>query len=142
MLSARVQVARVALLAAIYVAVARLGLLMGAIHGFATLVWPASGIALAAIVTWRELWPGIAMGAFAVNVWVGAPWYVAVGIAAGNTLEAVVGAYALRRFQRIEGVYGALRLIVYAATLSTVISATLGPASLVAGHVIGSAGAG
>jgi signal transduction histidine kinase len=139
---ASANVVRVVVLAGIYITVARLGLLIAPVHGFATLVWPASGIALAAVVARRELWPGVALGAFVVNMWVGAPWYVAFGIAAGNTLEAVVGAYALRRFARaphpIRTLQDALALLVYAAVLSTAISATLGPATLVAGHVIGS----
>src|SRR5437763_3754421 len=51
---------RVLLVAAIYVIVARLGLLMDAVSGFATLVWPATGIGLAALVVFGyELWPGI-----------------------------------------------------------------------------------
>ncbi len=132
---------RVALLALVYVAVARLGLLMDAVHGFATLVWPASGIALAALVARRELWPGVALGAFVVNCWVGAPWYAAVGIATGNTLEAIVGAYAVRHlgagsrsFERLRDAFG---LIVGAAILSTTLSATVGVASLAAAHVLG-----
>ncbi len=132
--------ARIALLALVYAAVARLGLLMGAVHGFATLVWPASGIALAAIVARRDLWPGVALGAFVVNLWVGAPWYVAAGIATGNTLEAVVGAYALRRVAgapwSLDRLSDAFTLIVGAAMLSTILSATLGVASLTAAHVL------
>jgi signal transduction histidine kinase len=140
MRSGPAQLVEAAALAAVYVAVARLGLLMDAVHGFATLVWPASGIALAALVARRSLWPAVAVGAFVVNVWIGAPWYVAAGIAVGNTLEAVVGAYALRRLSRVRGPIKTLRealvLIGYAAMLSTAISATVGPGSLVVGHVI------
>ena len=94
---------RIALLAAVYTIVGRLGLLMDPVAGFATLVWPPSGIALAALVLYgRALWPGVALGAFFVNIWVGAPMPVALGIAAGNTLEARarrVGAFAHLRLQ-------------------------------------------
>ena len=91
-------IGRVVLLAAVYVVVARLGLKMDAVSGFATLVWAPTGISLAALlISGQHLWPGIALGAVIVNVWTGAPVPVACGIALGNTLEAVVGAYALRR---------------------------------------------
>jgi len=41
---------RLVTLALVYITVAKLGLMMDAISGFATLVWPATGIALAALV--------------------------------------------------------------------------------------------
>src|SRR5690349_8789936 len=78
---------------AIYVVTAKLGLRLDAVSGFATLVWPPTGIALAALVLFgRRLWPAIAAGALVVNWTMGAPLVVALGIAVGNTLEAVVGA--------------------------------------------------
>ncbi|HEY6100939.1 MAG TPA: MASE1 domain-containing protein, partial [Anaeromyxobacter sp.] len=67
-------VARVVTLAIAYVIAARLGLMMDAVEGFATLLWPPSGIALAALLLGgRRLWPGIAAGAFVVNALTGAP---------------------------------------------------------------------
>ncbi|HEX6837835.1 MAG TPA: MASE1 domain-containing protein, partial [Polyangia bacterium] len=91
-------IAAIAGLAAVYAAAAKLGLLMDAVSGFATLVWPAAGIALVALLRMGvRVWPGVFVGAFVVNVWTGAPPLVALGIAAGNTLEAVVGAWAIRR---------------------------------------------
>ncbi|HXN41601.1 MAG TPA: MASE1 domain-containing protein, partial [Myxococcaceae bacterium] len=88
---------------AAYVVTARLGLLLDAVGGFATLVWPPSGIALAALlIGGYRLWPAIALGAVVVNAWVGAPLGVALGIAVGNTLEAYLGAYLLRRVAHFE----------------------------------------
>lgn len=50
---------------AAYVVTARLGLMLDAVGGFATLVWPPSGIALAALlIGGYRLWPAIALGAF------------------------------------------------------------------------------
>jgi hypothetical protein len=43
-------VAALVVLTAVYVATARFGLTLDAVAGFATLVWPASGISLAALV--------------------------------------------------------------------------------------------
>jgi integral membrane sensor domain MASE1 len=51
---------RIAAIAVLYVLAARAGLQLDAISGFATLVWPPSGIALAALLLGGyELWPGI-----------------------------------------------------------------------------------
>ncbi|MDQ3997644.1 MAG: MASE1 domain-containing protein [Gemmatimonadota bacterium] len=134
-------VAAVVGLATIYVAAARFGLELDAVAGFATLVWPATGIALAALVTFGyRLWPGIFVGAVVANLLTGAPLLPALGIGVGNTLEAVVGTYALRRIpgfrpslDRVRDVVG---LIVLAAGLSTMVSATIGVASLYLGGVV------
>jgi integral membrane sensor domain MASE1 len=86
-----------ALLAVVYAIVAKLGLALDAVSGFATLVWPPTGISLVAILMLGyRVWPGVAAGAFAANVWSGAPAGVALGIAVGNTSEALLGALALK----------------------------------------------
>src|SRR3989442_4639881 len=86
-----------------YTVTARLGLRMDAVAGFATLVWPPTGIALAALILfgWR-LWPGVFAGALCVNLLVGASLPAASRIAAGNTLEALAGALLLRAVTRLE----------------------------------------
>jgi signal transduction histidine kinase len=134
-------------LAAVYVVAARVGLMMDAVAGFATLVWPATGIALAALVSLGyRLWPGVFVGAFVANVLTGAPPLVALGIGIGNTLEAVVGTYVLRRIpgfrpalDRLQDVLG---LIVLAAGLSTTISSAIGVSSLYLGGILPRAQAG
>ncbi len=133
--------ARVITLAIIYLVVAKLGLMMDAVAGFATLVWPPTGIALAALLIFGcRLWPGVAIGAFIVNVWTGAPVLVALGMSTGNTLEAVLGSYALRRFARFQPPLDRLRqtigLIILAAIASTMVSATVGVVSLRLGAVV------
>src|SRR5689334_21387412 len=78
------------LLAATYAGAARGGLLLDAIAGFATLVWAPTGIAIAALLLFGyRLWPAIFVGAFVANLWTGASALAALGIACGNTLEAV-----------------------------------------------------
>jgi len=123
-------------LSAAYVALGRLGLVMASFNRFAALVWPSTGLALAALTLGGyRLWPGIAVGAFATNLWSGAPPLVAFAVAVGNTSEAVVGAFALRRFPGFDASLARFRDIVALAVLagmaSTVISATIGVASLV-----------
>ncbi len=128
-------------LAAAYIVVARLGLRMDAVSGFATLVWPATGVSLVALLLFgQRVWPGIALGAFVTNLGIGAPPAVACGIALGNTLEAFAGAWAMRRltggypsFSRVRDV---LVLIGMAAVASTGISATIGVASLRLGGIV------
>lgn len=122
-------------LATLYVLAALAGLRLDAVSGFASLVWAPSGIALAALILGgRRLWPGAFLGALIANTLTGAPALVASGIATGNALEAAVGAYALIRIARFDPalakVRDALALIVFAATLSTMISATIGVGSL------------
>src|SRR5687768_13034730 len=128
------------LLAAIYTIAARLGLMMDAVSGFATLVWPATGIAIAATVRGGlRMSPGIAAGALLANLWTGAPLAVACGIAVGNTLEAVLAAVALRRAgfrPELDRLRDVLALIVLAALLATTVSATIGVASLHAGGLV------
>jgi integral membrane sensor domain MASE1 len=110
---------------------ARLGLTLSPVNGFATLVWPPTGIALAALVVRGvRLWPAVMLGALVANVWTGASFWVATGIGIGNTLEAIAGAALLTRVGRIhrglDRLADALALVLLAAGLSTTISATIG----------------
>jgi len=133
----------IALLFVVYVGTAKLGLALDAVSGFATLVWPPTGIALAALFVFdKKLWPAIAVGAFVVNFTAGAPIAAAIGIAIGNTLEAVVGTWILRHLQfdrAIARVRDALVLVLGGAVVGTLISATIGVTSLWAGGVIAGA---
>ena len=134
-------IAKTALLAAIYILFARLGLMIQPVSAFATLVWAPTGIALAALLLFGyRYWPGIAIGAFVANFWTGAPVLVALGIAAGNTLEALFGNYALRRIRgfrpSLDRLADVLGLIVLGGAFSTVLSATIGTASLLLGGLV------
>jgi signal transduction histidine kinase len=128
-------IAALILLAALYTGAARAGLMLDAIGGFATLVWAPTGIAIAALLLFgHQLWPAIFVGAFAANLWTGAPVLAALGIACGNTLEAVCAIALLGRtpgfrvgLDRMEDV---ANFIVLAAGLCTAISATIGVSTL------------
>jgi PAS domain S-box-containing protein len=126
-------------LAALYVAAGRLGFSMASVATQVTVVWPPTGIALAAVfLLGFRVWPAIFLGALIANVMTSAPLAVAAGIAAGNTLEAVVGAWLLKRagvaasLTRLRDV---LLLVACAALGSTVVSATIGVTSLCLGGV-------
>src|SRR5438552_1720906 len=132
------------LLFAAYFVTARLGLRLDAVAGFATLVWPPTGIALATLWLFGyRLWPGVFAGALCVNLVAGAPLPAALGIASGNTLEAVAAVWLLgwARFQTpLDRVHDVVVLIVGPAICSTALSASIGVTSLrLAGTVSSSA---
>ena len=127
------------ILALLYTAAGRLGLQLHAVSGFATLVWAPSGIALAALLRFGlRLWPGVTLGALAVNLWAGAPVMAALGIAAGNTLEPVVATLLLLRFgfSGLTRVRDVVLLLIAAAGFSTTIAATIGTLSLALAGVV------
>jgi signal transduction histidine kinase len=143
------RLAEPAAVAAVYYGVARLSLLLAFAGTNASPVWPPSGIAFAAVLRLGyRVWPGIFLGAFLANAVVfaanqaaGLPLLLTASacVAAGNTLEAVFGAFLLRRLtgscdplDRARDVF----LFVLVAALTCLTSATAGPASLwVAGIV-------
>ncbi len=131
---------QIAGIALAYVAAARLGLSLAFVTRQVTAVWPPTGIALAALLLLgTRAWPGVALGAFVINAVTDEPLPVAVGIAFGNTLEAVVGAAIVRRLvvarEATELVRGA-GAIVAAAAGSTVISASIGTVTLCLGGIV------
>jgi signal transduction histidine kinase len=131
-------------LAVVYAVVAKLGLALDAVSGFATLVWPPTGIALVAILRLGyRVSPGVAVGAFAANVWTGASPAVALGITIGNTAEALLGAFALQRVASfrpsLERLRDVLALMGIAAVASTLVSASIGVSSLWLGGIVPSA---
>ena len=82
-------------LTALYFAAGRLGLSMAAEVQQVTLIWPPTGIAVAAVVLLgTRVWPAILGGAFLVNVTASEASTVALAIAGGNTAEAIVGGSA------------------------------------------------
>lgn len=91
---------KIAILALVYYLAGHWGLYVESLEKFATLLWAPSGISLAALFLFGPgLWPGVFLGALSVNLSQGAPLLGAVGIAVGNTLEAVCAFYLLRHFQ-------------------------------------------
>jgi PAS domain S-box-containing protein len=129
---------RVAALAAVYLAAAKLELSLAFTHPSVSLVRPPTGIALAALLLFGyRLWPGVAMGAFLANATMDVSLATAAGIGMGNILEALTGAYLLRRFagfrNSLERLQDALSLVVLAGALSTTVSATTGVTSLFLG---------
>ncbi|MEY2426051.1 MAG: hypothetical protein QOI61_1623 [Actinomycetota bacterium] len=124
---------RIAALAVTYYAVARFGLSFGSLPGNVAPVWPPTGLALVAVMLFGpKIAPGVFIGAFFVNRH-GLPLPAVLGMATGNTIEALVGATLLKRWKvtptlsRPRDVGG---LLLLAAGASSLISATIGVCSL------------
>ncbi len=127
-------------IAAVYFAAARLGLSMAFVARQVTAVWPPTGIALAMVLLLgrRRSWPGIALGAFLANATSAEPLATAVGVAAGNTLEAVTGAWLLECagfHPALDRLRDVLCLLALAAGVATMVSATIGVVALCLGGV-------
>ena len=125
-----------AVLAAAYFAAGRLGLSLAFVNDSATAIWPPSGIAIAACLLWGpQVWPGVLVGAFLVNLAnTGVP-LASLLIAGGNTLEALAAGVFVRRFAGGTAVFDETKrifLYVAAAAGAASIAATVGLVALLA----------
>jgi PAS domain S-box-containing protein len=122
-----------------YYAAGRIGLSTPFTSNNISPVWPASGLALTAVLLLGyRVWPGIAAAAFLVNFGT-IPVVAAVGLGCGNTLAALTGAFLLTRLAHLDVSLSRLRdmlwLIFYGALCSTMVSASIGVTVLFATHV-------
>jgi signal transduction histidine kinase/DNA-binding response OmpR family regulator len=132
----------VLVLAALYVVAAKLGLLLAFVHASATAVWPPTGMTLAAfLILGYRVWPGIFLGAFLANQLTAGSILTSLGIATGNTLEGLTGAYLMNRYAHGQHAFssasGVLKFAALAGLGSTTISATFGVTSLAGGGYAG-----
>jgi two-component sensor histidine kinase/integral membrane sensor domain MASE1 len=136
-------------LAVAYTFTGWLGLLNAIPPGYATAVWPPSGIALAALICWGiRVWPGIWLGSFLINLWIslikspdefGLPTLLAtVSIAVGSTLQALLGAFLLGRWLRVPRLFEqGTTILAFTAieALTCLLAATWGVSSLYLAHL-------
>lgn len=135
------RLAGLAALTVVYVATAKLGLRFAVVNPSATAVWAPTGIALAAIlIAGNRVWPAIFVGAFLANVTTAGTVLTSLGVAAGNTLEAVAGAWLLRRYGAGRNTFqqpgGVFTFALLAAGASTLVSATIGVGCLTLGGFV------
>jgi PAS domain S-box-containing protein len=126
------------LVAIVYFLGAELGLSLATLHENVTPVWPPTGIAIASLLIFgARVWPGVFIGALAANLLTSIPVASALGIATGNTLEALVAWFLLQRTKRWDKSFGSVRdvmmFVVYAAVLAPLVSATIGNLSVCLG---------
>lgn len=95
---------KVLLLAVAYFVTGKLGLLLAIPPGYATALWPPSGIALAALLLLgSEAWPGVLLGSFLVNISttfdgsIARSLAVATAIGGAASAQALFGAFLIRR---------------------------------------------
>ena len=140
--------AQVAIVSAAQFGAGRLGDVLQTINnGGIGPVWPASGIALGALLLWGySVWPGIAAGAFLLASLSPLPHRAAAVYAAGTTLAALLAAFLLRRIAKFDHSLSHLRdalgLVVLGAFGSSVVSASIGVSALYAAHIRGWSGFG
>src|SRR5690348_6833138 len=112
--------AKVALLAALYMITGKLGLLLAVPPGYATIIWPASGIALGMLIMHgARLWPGVLVGSFLLNAMnsgalseldVFSPGLAAAfAIAVGSTLQALSGRALIAKIMGLPLRLGSVR---------------------------------
>ena len=132
----------IVVIAVVYFCSGTFGLSLAFINSSASAVWPPSGIALAAVLLWGyRLWPGILLGALFVNFATQGSLATALAIAAGNTLEALLGAWLTCRFAGGPKAFARTRnillFILLAGIVSTTVASTIGVTSLsLAGYAI------
>src|SRR6266436_7887990 len=123
---------------AAYVVAAKLSLRLASVHPSATPVWPPTGIGIATLVALGlRFWPSIFIGAFLVNLTTAGSVLTSVGIALGNTLEGLCGAWLVKRFaggpRAFERPADVFRFAALAGLGSTTVSAAFGVTSLTLG---------
>src|SRR5438034_7819729 len=124
----------IGLLTVVYFIAGKFGLMLASLHASASPVWPPAGIALGALlVLGYRTWPAIFVGAFLVNISTAGNIPTSIAIGAGNTLEAICGAWLVNRFAGGMRVFDHSQNVFrfgFAAVASTVISSTIGVSSL------------
>ena len=128
--------ARIAAVAAGYYLCGRLGLLLAIPPGYATAVWPPSGIALAAVLLWGpRVLPGVWLGSFLVNVGTSLGPHTAASalvpavVAGGAAAQAWLGRYLILRFVGYRNLLtqelDAARLLILGGPVACLLNATV-----------------
>jgi signal transduction histidine kinase/CheY-like chemotaxis protein len=116
----------------VYFLAGRVGLeFFGLLHPSASAVWPPTGVAIAALLTFgRGVAPAVFVGAFLVNYTTAGTLAGSLGIATGNTLEGLAAAYLVTRFahgrEAFDHALDIFKFAALAAIASTTLSATIG----------------
>ncbi len=123
---------------AAYIVAGKLSLRLASVHPSATPVWPPTGIAIATLVAMGlRFWPSIFAGALLVNLTTAGSVLTSIGIATGNTLEAVIASFLVIRYAHgrhaFDWTKDILRFAFFAGVISTAVAATFGATSLTLG---------
>lgn len=136
------KIVKIILLTALgYSVLGALGLTVAISPGYSTIIWPASGLALTAVVFFPKFAPlGVFLGSWLINVsttWLNHQEFalaLPACIAMGAVLQSCVGGYLVRRFVDVSRLFHrsrqALRFVILGGVLSTLIGASVGVSSL------------
>jgi len=137
--------------AVVYAVVGYVGLLLAIPPGYSVAVWLPSGIAFAAVLLYGYgVWPGILLGSFLANVSTGfddstqaallQSIAVPFGIGCGATLQAVAGAFLVRRFaafpNRLSSEKEIFSFLLLGGPVSCLLSACVGISVLIAAGIV------
>jgi len=125
---------------AAYFVLASVSLTLASLHSSAMPIWPPTGLALAAILLrGLRVWPAIFAAAFAVGVptditTAADSFVLSLGVAAANTLEAIVGGYLINVWSQGRKTFdtpaGVAKFALVGLGPSTMIGAIVGAGSL------------
>ncbi|HEY9728886.1 MAG TPA: MASE1 domain-containing protein [Chroococcales cyanobacterium] len=130
---------QVVLMAIIYGGLAKGSLFFAAVNGYATPIWPAAGIALAAVLLLGyHLWPGVLLGGcmahFIGEQLTGTAIASGLCIGIGNAVGTVLAAYLIERsvgnHQPLNRVRDVFSFVFLAALLSPIADANIGVTAL------------
>ncbi|MBI4954171.1 MAG: PAS domain S-box protein [Myxococcales bacterium] len=143
---------RTALVGALYLGGGALCLGLAIPPGYASAIWPPAGLAFAAVLTFGyRTWPGVLVGSFLANLLfsttaagtplaLGARALLSFGIGIGAAMQAVVGAYLVRRLvgypTPLLRERDILKFIVLGGPAACVVSSTVGVSLLAASGTI------
>ncbi|MBI1884493.1 MAG: MASE1 domain-containing protein [Chlamydiae bacterium] len=136
---------KIFLVALLYCAIAKLSLLLAIPPGYATAIWPAAGLALAGVLRCGYgIWPGIWLGSFLANLGTsldltsGATVLksleLSLGIGLGASIQAMTGAFFIRRFVKnpfsLQFEKDVIKFLILGGPLSCLISSVWGVENL------------
>ena len=127
----------VLLFSAAYFAFARSGLVLASVYQNSSPVWPGTGLAIAGLARFGPRYAlGIVIGALAAYSYSTLPWWAALGIAIGNALEGLLGAWCLERCRTLfrERSLGEMAGLFSASVFGPMCSATIGVFNLWLAH--------
>lgn len=113
----------------------KFGLSLATVNESSTAIWAPTGIAIASLLLFgRKIWPIIFLAAFFTNITTNGTVIASIAIAAGNTLEGVIGAYLVEKYAKGKKAFDRPRNIflftLLAGFLATLFSATIGVTTL------------
>jgi PAS domain S-box-containing protein len=140
-------VLQLAFVFALYFGAGKLGLAVPFTSSNVSPIWPAAGVAVAAVLIWGiQIAPAIAFAAFLVNFLSPVPTSASIAIGLGNASSAVVAGYLLKRSSDFETslprLRDVLKLVTAAAVLATAVAAFVGVTALTLVHTKAWAGYG